>query len=54
MWLLLWATSGNSSDPPQCFSMFDFEVGCDSWPGIVAGLAVAGFSGAAFWLARRR
>ena len=45
---------GLDSDPPQCFSMFDYRVPCGAGLAFAAGAAVAGVVGLALWLTSRR
>jgi hypothetical protein len=52
MLLLPWY--GLDSDPPQCFSMFDYRVPCGAGLAFAAGAAVAGVVGFALWLTSRR
>ena len=52
--VLLLPWSGNDSDPPQCFSMFDYSVPCGAGLAFGFGVAVGGVAGIAFWLSSRR
>jgi hypothetical protein len=45
---------GVDSDPPVCWSMFDYVVPCGSELALAAGAATAGVVGLAQWLADRR
>ena len=50
--LLPW--HGVDTDPPQCFSMFDYRVPCGSGLAFAAGSAAAGAVGLTLWLVSRR
>ncbi|CAN5746459.1 hypothetical protein BH23ACT4_BH23ACT4_05970 [soil metagenome] len=50
--LLPW--HGVDSDPPVCWSMFDYVVPCGSGLALAAGAATAGIVGLALWLVTRR
>jgi hypothetical protein len=45
--LLLPLWYGLDSDPPQCFSMFDYRVSCGTGLAFAAGAAVVGVVGIA-------
>ena len=47
--LLLFPGSGNSAQPPQCYSIFGYLVPCDAWVAWAAGAATAGVVGLALW-----
>jgi hypothetical protein len=49
--LLPW--HGVDSDPPQCFSMFDYSVPCGSGLAFAAGATAAGAVGLTQWLVSR-
>jgi hypothetical protein len=50
--LLPW--HGVDSDPPVCWSMFDYVVPCGSGLALAAGAATAGVVGCVIWLVDRR
>lgn len=50
--LLPW--HGVDSDPPVCWSMFDYVVPCGSGLAFAAGAATAGLVALALWLVGRR
>lgn len=50
--LLPW--SGVDTDPPECFSMFDYTVPCGSGLAFAAGAAVVGLVGLVVSLMSRR
>lgn len=52
--LLLFPGSGNSAQPPQCYSIFGYLVPCDAWVAWAAGAATAGVAGLALWALDRR
>lgn len=47
--VLLLPWTGVDSDPPRCWSMFDYEVACGSL-AYIAGAATALIVALAFWL----
>lgn len=51
--VLLLPWYGLDSDPPQCFTMFDYRVPCGAGLAFAAGAAVAGVVGIALWLTSR-
>ncbi|MEX1171625.1 MAG: hypothetical protein WEG56_03325 [Chloroflexota bacterium] len=48
--LLLFPGSGNSAQPPECYSMFGYVVPCDAWVSWAAGAAAAGLVGLVLWM----
>ncbi|OGO56405.1 MAG: hypothetical protein A2V84_00925 [Chloroflexi bacterium RBG_16_70_13] len=52
--LLLFPGSGNSAQPPTCYSMFGYVVPCDAWVSWAAGVATAGLVGLGLWMNERR
>lgn len=52
--VLLLPWYGLDSDPPQCFSMFDYRVPCGAGLAFATGAAVVGVVGIALWLTGRR
>ena len=52
--LLPWG-GGVDTDPPECFSLFQwYSVPCDGWVAPVAGIATAALVGIVLWLSGRR
>jgi hypothetical protein len=45
-------THGVDSDPPVCWSMFDYVVPCGSWMALAAGAAAAALVGIVLWHGR--
>ncbi len=43
--VLLFPGSGNSAQPPTCYSTFGWVVPCDAWVSWVAAAVAAGFVG---------
>lgn len=52
--LVLLPWSGIDTDPPECFSMFDYTVPCGSGLAFAAGAAVAAIVALGFWLRSRQ
>jgi hypothetical protein len=46
-------THGVDSDPPVCWSMFDYVVPCGSGLALAAGATTAGIVGLLLWLVDR-
>lgn len=51
---LLLPIRGVDSDPPVCWSVFDYIVPCGNGLALAAGAATAGLVGWVLWLAGRR
>jgi hypothetical protein len=52
--LPLFPGSGNSAQPPVCYSMFGYVVPCDAWVSWAIGAATAGLVGLGLWMNDRR
>lgn len=52
--MLLFPYHGHDTDPPRCFSMFDYVVPCGAGLSFATGAATVGVIGTALWLKRRR
>ena len=54
--VLLFPASGIDPIPPQCFSVFGYNVPCEAgpWPAIAVGAATAGVVWFVLWLMDRR
>jgi len=52
--VLLFPGSGNSAQPPTCYSMFGYVVPCDAWVSWAAAAATAGLVSLGLWMNVRR
>lgn len=54
VFILLAPMSGIDTDPPQCFSAYDYDVPCGAGLSLAAGAATAAALGLLAWGWRRR
>jgi len=45
---------GVDTNPPKCWSMFDYEVPCNRWISVAAGLCAAAVASVVLWALGRQ